>query len=265
LTIDKIFLTFENKEYSATKNSKTFCFALFHCLYPRRRAAGIKTLLIKGVNMQEKKELDIGISKYKREKIIEHLKYGFANDYLEQDVFEKRLSIAINTQNRKDLQSLVEDIPEIKEIPLSQNETLLKIHFNKDQVKAEGTINSILGSTERKGPWKPPQKLNISVIMGEAKIDFTQAVFPPGVIEIEIFCLMGEINIIVPPGVNVDNDCMAILGSANNKSDQCEYKNSPTLRITGKVIMGALYIKTPKESLIKLILKRFGLDYGLFC
>jgi hypothetical protein len=210
--------------------------------------------------MQEKKELDIGISKYAREKIIEHLKYSFTHDYLEQADFEKRLNIAVNTQNRGDLKTLVEDLPEAKEEPESTQEIGPAVSINKGTVKEKSVIVAIFSGTEKKGLWKPPKRLDLFVTMGGVELDFTTAVFPPGVTEINVFCLMGGVEITIPHGVNVDNQCISILGGVEDESILSEYTHSPTIKIQGLVVLGGLEIKTPKEGLMKRILKKLGIE-----
>ena len=211
--------------------------------------------------MPENKELDIGISKYSREKIIEHLKYGFTHDYLEEVDFEKRLKVALNTQSRNDLMVLVEDLPEFKEEEKKEGEkTTPLVEINKGHIKEKDSIISILGGIERKGMWKPAKKMDVITVLGGTTLDFTKAVFPPGIIEINMFCVMGGVDIIVPHGVNVNNQCIAILGGSDDRSVQGENENGPTLRITGSVVMGGLDIKTPKEGLMTRILKKLGID-----
>lgn len=209
--------------------------------------------------MSDKKELDIGISKFAREKVIEHLKYSFTQDHIDEGEFEKRCKVALNTKNRMDLKVIVEDLPEYVEEQKNQQDTAPAVIINKGKVKAQGTIVSILGGVERKGLWKPPQKLNMFVTMGAVDLDFRKAEFPPGVTEINLFCVMGGIDIKIPPGVNIENHCIAILGGVDDKSEYSEAPHNPTLKITGIVVMGSLEIKTPKEGLMQRILKKLGL------
>ena len=210
--------------------------------------------------MEEKKKLDIGISKYSREKVIDHLKYSFSHDHLEEVDFEKRLIIAVNTHDKNDLKALVEDLPAIKEEKKDKQGVSPELSINTGTIKEKSMIVSILGGAERKGVWKPAKILNVYVALGGADINFTQAVFPPGVTEINIFCVMGGVDIIVPHGLNVDNQCIAIMGGVDDESIQSENPGSPTLRIKGLVFMGGLEIKTPKEGLMKRILKKLGID-----
>ncbi|MBN1700005.1 MAG: hypothetical protein JW881_21020 [Spirochaetales bacterium] len=211
--------------------------------------------------MPERRELDIGISKYAREKVIERLKYGFTHDHLEQQDFEKRLNIAINTQSKADLIELVDDLPEINEEPGPGDAgTAFPVSINRGQVRDKSVMVSIFGGTERKGVWKPSRTTNMVAFMGGVDLDYTNAVFPPGITEINVFCMMGGIEITVPPGVNVENQCVSILGGVDDKSTQTDDPRCPTIVIKGVVLLGGIDIKAPKEGLMKRILKKLGLD-----
>ncbi|MBN2440805.1 MAG: hypothetical protein JXJ04_05650 [Spirochaetales bacterium] len=210
--------------------------------------------------MPERKELDLGISKYAREKVIEHLKYSFSHDYLEEIDFEKRLKIALNTNNKQDLNAIVEDLPEVIEENKNEQDHSPSVHINKGVIQQNRKIMSILGSVKRKGVWKPPKNLQMVVVLGDAHLDFTQAEFPPGTTEIDISCVLGSTEIIVPQGVNIENHCISILGEVNDKSVRNQNPYNPTLKLIGKVVLGSLEIKPPRVGLMSRILKKLGID-----
>jgi hypothetical protein len=213
-----------------------------------------------GKELANKKDLDIGISKYARDKVIDQLKLSFTQDLLEQDDFEKRIKIAVNTRNKNDLVSLVDDLPEMKEVQKITPEKAPQVHINRGNIKDNAKIYSILSGVERKGVWKPARKTAIAAVLGSMVLDYTRAELPPGVTEIDIQCILGSVEIYVPPGVNVENHCFAVLGSVEDKSTPAEQSHSTTLRITGVAVLGSMEIKPPKKSLMKRILKKLGLD-----
>ena len=131
--------------------------------------------------MPENKELEIGVSKYARDKTIEHLKYCFTHDFLDEGDFEKRVKIALDTQSRNELQVLIDDLPEFKEEKKEDQTQVPAVEINKGNIKERSMIVSVLGGTERKGMWKPAKKMDVFTVLGGAELDFTQAVFPPGV------------------------------------------------------------------------------------
>ena len=109
-----------------------------------------------------------------------------------------------------------------------------------------------LGGVERKGVWTPARKTVAIAVMGGLDLDFREAVLGPGVTEVTVFAFMGGTDIIVPPGLNVDSDGIAILGGWEHGPgrDADTDPEAPTLRITGVTVLGGLDIKVrlPGES-----------------
>lgn len=194
------------------------------------------------------------ISKAAREKIIQRLMHAYTHDHLEEDDFEKRLVVANKTQKRSELQALVADLPEPKE------EQKAPTVARPETVAKADTIFSFFSGITRKGKWRPAQNIKLINILGGTDLDFTNAVLAPGITEIKIFCFLGGVDIIVPPGINVDANCVAIMGGFDNKTQGIENPDLPTLRIRGFCFMGGVDVKHPKKKLLDRILKKLGLD-----
>jgi hypothetical protein len=81
--------------------------------------------------------------------------------------------------------------------------------------------------------------------MGGVHLDFREAALAPGVTEVDIFALMGGTEIIVPPGLIIDSDGVAILGGweqGPGRSPSAD-PDAPVLRITGLTLLGGVEIK----------------------
>jgi hypothetical protein len=89
-------------------------------------------------------------------------------------------------------------------------------------------------------------------VMGGLELDFREALLPPGETEVWIFSLMGGAEIIVPPGLTVESDGVAILGSFEHVEDAEVQRDptSPVLRVRGFSVMGGVEISVryPGES-----------------
>lgn len=53
--------------------------------------------------------------KYLRDKVVNQLKYNLSKDHLEIDEFEQLVKIALSTQSKKELFSLLNDLPKENE------------------------------------------------------------------------------------------------------------------------------------------------------
>jgi hypothetical protein len=111
-------------------------------------------------------------------------------------------------------------------------------------VKEQGFIVAIMGGSARKGRWSPARKNYSIAVMGGCELDFREAVMGPGVTELQVFTLCGGVEVIVPPGLNVESHGIAIMGGFEHRGD--DYHNpdphAPTLRITGVAIMGGVEV-----------------------
>jgi len=111
---------------------------------------------------------------------------------------------------------------------------------------------AVLGGTVRKGRWIPARQNYAFSIMGGMTLDFREALLPPGETEVWVFTAMGGADIIVPPGLPVECDGMAILGGFDHREDASVSAdpNAPLLRIHGLAVMGGVdvTVRYPGET-----------------
>ena len=81
--------------------------------------------------------------------------------------------------------------------------------------------------------------------MGGARLDLREARFPPGVVEIEVFAVMGGAQILVPPGLAVETHGSAFMGGFQevNRAPADPDPDAPLLRVHGTVIMGGVDVQ----------------------
>lgn len=179
--------------------------------------------------------------KYLRDKVIDQLKYNYAQNNLEAEEFERLVSIALSTQSKSELVSLVADLPKS-----NGSESKLQAK-GLMPTKDKGSIICVFSGINRKGVWIPPKQLKIITVFGGAEIDFRQAQFGE-ITYVTIGCCFGGVEIIVPPGFNVVSNATAIFGGIDNPSDTPTDPNSPTIVIEGLVIFGGVSVKVSPLS-----------------
>ncbi len=97
--------------------------------------------------------------------------------------------------------------PERAAVPLER-------HDYEDEPTAE-TITAVLGSASRRGEWEPADLTRVFAVLGNADLDFRNALLVPGVTEVEVYTLCGSARIVVPEGLEVELTGNALLGSFN--------------------------------------------------
>jgi hypothetical protein len=185
-----------------------------------------------------------------RDRAIAVLSDHFAQDHLDVDEFERRVTAAHNAQTGEELVALTKDLP-ASNLPA----TIPKVEqalVPQAQVRPSQTLLAIMSGTERKGHWLSPRKLRVWAVMGGAELDFREARLPAGVTEVVVFALMGGVHIIVPPGLAVDVGGSAIMGGFEHmqRAPLEQEAGRPVLRVHGFAMMGGVSVETrlPGES-----------------
>ncbi|HPL71592.1 MAG TPA: LiaF-related protein [Rectinema sp.] len=197
--------------------------------------------------MPDLEKYDHGPTKIERNNVIERLEHSFAQNLLDIDVYEKRMEIAVNTASKRELLSLIEDLPVPTETN-KQSSSFDRILLNLGEIKDYDVTLALLSGATRKGLWYPPKRMKVVAIMGGVDLDYSQAQIPPGVSNIDIFALMGGVNIFVPEGVNVEVTGIPIMGGIDNRAASSGKLGAPTIKVNAITLMGGLDIKVKRPK-----------------
>jgi len=181
---------------------------------------------------------------------IDQLMEHFANDVLDVDDFERRLDLAHAARSSDDLRALLADLPGGTNLPATQGGSTAPAAqpgysvASPSQVKESEVVVAILGGSSRRGHWRPARKNYAIAIMGGTELDFREAALPPGVTEVQVWTMWGGVEIIVPPGVNVESHGLALLGGFDHSGTTASVPDplAPTIRITGVALMAGVEI-----------------------
>ena len=178
-----------------------------------------------------------------RQRVIEQLCEHYAVENLTDEALEDRLNRAYAATDLVTLQALVADLPvQTPGAPAASGSVAVA---RAGTVSDHQVIFAVMAGTERKGAWTPPRSLNVIAVMGGAHLDFRQAAFGPGVTEVSIFAMMGGVEIVVPPGVQVEMNGFAFMGGFVQKGESHgpEAPDAPILRIGGVAFMGGVEVQ----------------------
>jgi len=165
----------------------------------------------------------------RRDAITEKLSSGFANGLYEVDELERRLALVQTAQTPAELDALVTDL-----VPVSAPSLAL--------VPAK-RMRIVMGSIERTGPWAVPQQLAARVFCGHLLLDLREARLAPGITTIEVNITMGNVEVIVPPGMAVDVDASSFLGNIEERTEPAT-SAANIVRVVGRVKLGNLELTT---------------------
>jgi hypothetical protein len=183
-----------------------------------------------------------------RERTISRLTDAFSVDDLELEEFERRIGLAHRAESLKELEPLVADLPAgsaTSALVPAQPTTAVTVR-RAGSGRESQTLAAILGGTVRKGRWSAPRQLRVISVLGGTELDFREAELAPGETHVIVFSLMGGCEIIVPPGLAVDMDGIAVMGGFEHLERAPLHRDpdAPYLRISGFVCMGGVNVTT---------------------
>jgi hypothetical protein len=178
-----------------------------------------------------------------REQARSHLGDAYAQDLIDQDALDERLEAVERAATLAELDALTADLRPA-ETALVPTSTALAAPA------AASRLGVWFGSLDRAGAWNVAARTHLRIVCGNATLDLREAVLPDGPIELELHIVFGSLDLIIPPGWQIDNDCGAILGSVEQHSGAPPPGPRRLLRLRGQVIFGtlALHERLPGES-----------------
>ncbi len=192
-----------------------------------------------------------------RQRTIDALCQHFATQTLDNDEFERRVDLAHRVETVLELRDLVTDLPPLattsgssRVAPTAAPAPRARRHTaDASLVRDTQVIAGIMGGPSRKGSWIPPRHLWSVAFMGGVDLDFREARMGPGVTEVSAFAVMGGVDIIVPPDLQVESSGIGIMGGfeCSDEVRAGHDPDAPILRINGLAMMGGVEIKV-RES-----------------
>jgi hypothetical protein len=203
-----------------------------------------------------------------REQTIAQLSDQFANDNLSLDDLERRIERVYKAASLAELDAITADLT--RRVPATLSHTNVNdrardsapafapvsgvpMPYGLEPVPATSRMLAIMSETRRKGRWAVPRRLDVLALMADAKLDFTQAVMPSGVVDVHINCMWAACKLVVPRGMRVINEMHAIMGSARSSADELPPPGAagadmPVIRLRGIALMGEVKVVVDKRG-----------------
>lgn len=181
-----------------------------------------------------------------RERTIRVLTDRFADDSLSLEEFESRLDRMYKAQSVADLDLMLSDVERVA----TRRSSMLAPAYASD-ASVPRRVLSIMSNTERTGRWTMPRKLEVRSLMSGIMLDLREALLPPGLCEIDVFSMMANVEVIVPPGVIVEDLALGVMANVENHvlDDGHIPADAPRIRITGTAIMANIEVHVAPPGL----------------
>ncbi|HVF38894.1 MAG TPA: LiaF domain-containing protein [Gemmatimonadaceae bacterium] len=112
-------------------------------------------------------------------------------------------------------------------------------------VEERSGLTAWWSTVKREGEWILPRNFRAFTFMGNVELDLTSAKLGIDTSEIEILCILGNVEITVPRDIRVVCDGEGLAGSFEIEriGDTTPPENAPTLRVSGNAYLGSVTVK----------------------
>jgi hypothetical protein len=189
---------------------------------------------------------NLRVSNAERAHVSGLLERAVADGMITLDEFAERTDAALAARTRGELRAVLVDLPGMD----------LDMHAPQARVVRGSVQPEALGgwmtSIVRRGPWTVAPVINLNTRMCSTTLDFTSAVLPGPVIEVNIDDYLSSTELIVPAGATADlNGVDAIAGSATVKVRNIPQPDQLHVIVRGKVRLGSVSVRHPFGSWLR--------------
>lgn len=201
---------------------------------------------------------DLRASDADRERVAEQLRDALAEGRLDMEEFEDRLEATYKARTYGELAPVTRDLPGAQAVappPVSLVKSPAGHGSWPDRiVGGEGSSRwgvAVMSGFERKGRWTVPQRFDCLAFWGGIELDLRDANFADREVTINCVAIMGGVDIVVPPGVEVLVRGVGIMGGFDYGEDGVPGDpDAPRVIVTGFAFWGGVGVtrKLPKAE-----------------
>ncbi|MEU6067256.1 DUF1707 domain-containing protein [Streptomyces sp. NPDC047082] len=186
-----------------------------------------------------------------RERVAEVLRDALAEGRLDMEEFEERLEATYSARTYRELAPITRDLPgpEVAAPPV--------VSLHKDsgasgswagritggEGSSAGAV-AIMSGFQRKGRWTMPKRFNCFAFWGGGEIDLREADFADREVEINCVAIMGGVQVIVPPGVEVVVRGIGIMGGFDHREEGVPGEpGAPRVIVSGFAFWGGVGVE----------------------
>jgi Domain of unknown function (DUF1707)/Cell wall-active antibiotics response 4TMS YvqF len=180
----------------------------------------------------------IRASDAEREQTVERLRSHAVDGRLTLEEFAQRIDSAYAARTRAELDELTRDLPATPPQPTTSPAR-----------QRRRWVVAILGGSSRRGRFRLAADTRVLALLGGADLDLRQAQIESADSTLTAIAALGGVNIVVPEGVDVEVDGIAILGGKDYKPGrEPPQPGAPRLRIRALAFLGGIEVRTKQSS-----------------
>jgi Domain of unknown function (DUF1707) len=184
------------------------------------------------------------VSDADREQAAEVLRQAAGDGRISFDELDQRLDAAYKARTYGDLTEVTADLPAPGQPPPAPV-AIAPGTFPPARIGGEpgaGVSVAILGGVDRGGTWVVPPRHSVVAVLGGVQLDLREARFSQREVTIDVFTLMGGVDITVGDDVEVDVSGVGIMGGFDHRATGPGLPGAPRVRVVGLALMGGVHV-----------------------
>lgn len=182
-----------------------------------------------------------------RDQVAEVLNSAYAEGRITLEEHQERTQSALEARTFDDLTALTADLVPHQSLPVHPNSTGKQLVVTDGASTDSDKMSTVMSTIRRDGVWRVRAHSVANNVMGDIKLDLTEAIFDAPVVELTGTQLMGSMLLRVPPGVTVVNEVTNVLGDTSISGLGEPDPTMPTIVLRGTNIMSDIKVRGPKK------------------
>ncbi len=177
-----------------------------------------------------------------RESVVERLRVASTEGRLTLAELTERTEAAYLAQTHGELAQITADLPGAAPVsaPVSAPAPVAPA---APLSRTRKWIVAVMGDAKRTGTWRIDDGLGAVCVMGDVVLDLREAEVRGREVDIVATCVMGDVKIIVPDGVDVQLSGVTIMGDKKVQVVEAPRgQSAPVVKVTAYVLMGDVKI-----------------------
>src|SRR4051794_2473979 len=170
--------------------------------------------------------MDVRASDAERDATVDRLREAAAEGRLTLEELADRIEAAANAVMRSDLVRLSSDLPATAAVGIASQPAAVRG----------------VGDVKRSGPWTLPAENSFRTWFGNIKLDLRQAQLSASETHIDARALFGNVELLVPEGVDVDVQARTQVGRTNLRAGSGT-PGAPRIVLTGGTFFGDIKVR----------------------
>lgn len=196
---------------------------------------------------------DLRASDADRERVADILREALAEGRLDMEEFGERLDATYAARTYGELAPITRDLPgpgtavapavSLTKDPQPAGDWAGRIVGDGDAGTSTWAV-AVMSGFQRKGRWTAPRRFNCFAFWGGGEIDLREAYFADREIVINAVAIMGGVDVIVPPGVEVVVRGVGIMGGFDHREEGVPGEpGAPRVIVTGLAFWGGVGVQ----------------------